>query len=184
MGLQFDTEKGDDLETIRKRLAEAAAWFDVASRLPDSGFPRSAECHPRHFEDNRKRTVLSVASDRRWALKQSGDAFNRPIEGRLLLYAPDENLSDGAAESASQGFFTMENEPPWDLWLGWVVDLSYFASTTEISMRTRAREYLVFWIPPAFVQAADDGIDVNPEACIEWLPELEHALGLRSGPPA
>jgi hypothetical protein len=48
MGLDFDTEKGDDLETLRERLAEAAAWFEVASQLPESGFPRTADLHPPH----------------------------------------------------------------------------------------------------------------------------------------
>jgi hypothetical protein len=89
------------------------------------------------------------------------------IEGRLLSFAPDETLSDGAAEAVSQGFFNVENEPPWDLWLGYVVELG-----------ERRWGYVVCWIPPTFVQAAADGIDVNPEVCIDWLPELEQELGL------
>jgi hypothetical protein len=28
------------------------------------------------------------------------------------------------------------------------------------------------------VQTAQDGIDVNPVDCVNWLPELEAALGL------
>jgi hypothetical protein len=167
MGLEFDTEKSDDLETLRQRLAEAAAWFEVASRIPDSGFPRSDDFHPRHLEDDRKRAVRWVANDRRRALPRSGERMSDRIEGRLLSFAPDETLSDGAAESVSQGFFNVENEPPWDLWLGWVVEKS-----------DRPREYLVCWVPSNFVQAAADGIEVNPEVCIDWLPELEQALGL------
>ena len=37
--------------------------------------------------------------------------------GRLLLYAPDENLCDGAAQSSSKGFFDVDNIPPWDTWI-------------------------------------------------------------------
>ena len=59
----------------------------------------------------------------------------------------------------------MEDEPPWDLWLGWMVEKS-------------GREYLVSWIPPVLVQTVENGIDVNPVECIFWLPELEQALDL------
>jgi len=76
-------------------------------------------------------------------------------------------VHDGASESVTSGFFNIEDEPPWDLWLGWVADTS-----------ARGREYLVCWIPPALVQTAQDGIDVNPVACIDWLEDLEQALGL------
>ncbi len=64
------------------------------------------------------------------------------------------------------GFFDVVDEPPWDLWLGYLVEAS-------------GRSYLVSWIPPAFVDTAEDGINVNPVACVFWLDELEQTLGLR-----
>lgn len=39
------------------------------------------------------------------------------LPGRLLIYIPDENVSDGASRFASNGFFDAYDCPPWDLWL-------------------------------------------------------------------
>jgi len=73
--------------------------------------------------------------------------------GRLLLYLPDENLSDGAAQYASKGFFDVQNVPPWDTWVCLI------------------ERYLVSWVPPLLMDLASQGIDVNPEQCILWAPE-------------
>jgi hypothetical protein len=70
--------------------------------------------------------------------------------GRLLLYVPSENLADGAARYSSNGFFDVNNVPPWDTWIAF-------------SERT-----LVSWVPTALVELAQKGIDVNPEGCIRW----------------
>jgi len=70
--------------------------------------------------------------------------------GRLLLYVPSENLADGAAQYSSNGFFNVNNVPPWDIWVAF-------------SERT-----LVSWVPMALVGLAQKGIDVNPEGCIRW----------------
>jgi hypothetical protein len=71
-------------------------------------------------------------------------------EGRILLYAPDENLFDGAAVYYSKGFFDVNNVSPWDTWVCFVDD------------------HLVSWVPPALEELAAAGIDVNPEKCIQW----------------
>ncbi len=70
--------------------------------------------------------------------------------GRLLFYVPSENLADGAAQYSSNGFFDVNNVPPWDIWVAF-------------SERT-----LVSWVPTALVELAQKGIDVNPEGCIRW----------------
>jgi hypothetical protein len=70
--------------------------------------------------------------------------------GRLLLYNPNENLACGAGEHSSNGFFDVNNVPPWDIWID-------FSEGTLIS-----------WVPPTLVDVAQMGIDVNPEACIRW----------------
>ena len=70
--------------------------------------------------------------------------------GQLLLYNPNENLACGAAEHSSNGFFDVNNVPPWDIWVD-------FSEGTLIS-----------WVPPALVDVAQMGIDVNPEGCIRW----------------
>jgi hypothetical protein len=70
--------------------------------------------------------------------------------GRLLRYTPSENLACGAAEVSSNGFFDVNNVPPWDIWVD-------FSEGT-----------LVSWVPPALLDVAQMGIYVNPEACIGW----------------
>jgi len=72
-------------------------------------------------------------------------------EGRLLVYVPEENLADGAAEVESNWFFDTENAPPWDSWVAY-------------SNRT-----LLSWVPARLVPLVQRGIDVNPEECIRWL---------------
>jgi hypothetical protein len=79
--------------------------------------------------------------------------WERRETGRLLLYAPDENLFDEAACSASPGFFDAGNIPPWDTWICFFV------------------EYLVRWVPPPLAELANQGIDANAEPCILWTPE-------------
>jgi hypothetical protein len=74
-----------------------------------------------------------------------------PIRGRLLLFVPSETLMDGAAKYSSNGFFDVNNVPPWDIWVAF-------------SDRT-----LVSWVPTALVETAQRGIDANPEVCIHWI---------------
>jgi hypothetical protein len=82
-------------------------------------------------------------------------AFTRDLQrGRLLLYAPDENLADGAAQYSSKGFFNWDNQPPWDTWICF------------------HEQYLVSWVPPQLLELAKIGIEVNPEECISWAPEV------------
>jgi hypothetical protein len=70
--------------------------------------------------------------------------------GRVLLYAPMENVSDGASEASSRGFFDGEDAPPWDLWF-------------------RYKDGTIFsWVPERLVSAAQAGIDANPVDCIHW----------------
>ena len=92
-----------------------------------------------------------VAQRSQWTSKMSsgGDALNA-AGGRLLLYDPKDNLACGAAEFSSNRFFAVNNVPPWDIWVD-------FSEGT-----------LVSWVPPAFVDLAQMGIDVNPEQCIRW----------------
>jgi hypothetical protein len=98
--------------------------------------------------------VLSVvASKRRESLKRLGAQVTLPSpedDGRLLHYWPQENLSCGAAEYSSNGFFDVHNVPPWDTW---------------ISSDGGA---LVSWVPKILIPLAQAGIDANPEACIAW----------------
>jgi hypothetical protein len=73
--------------------------------------------------------------------------------GRILLYIPQENLADGAAQVSSGGFYDADNVPPWDVWVGF------------------SNSALVSWVPPTLIEVAQMGIDANPENCIRWSDE-------------
>ena len=102
--------------------------------------------------------ILETLSKKRAEQLRRDNLYPRSSEsggnsGRLLLYAPDENLCDGAAQYSSKGFFDIDNVPPWDTWI------CFF------------EPYLVSWVPPRLVELANIGIEVNPEECICWAPK-------------
>jgi hypothetical protein len=86
----------------------------------------------------------------RQSRKQPGERSIALRVGRLRLFAPEDNLADGAAEDASMGFFDMNHVPPWD---------------ASILMFDK---YLVLWFPPQLVWLVQGGLDVNPEQCFLW----------------
>jgi hypothetical protein len=94
--------------------------------------------------------------------------------GRLLAYFPDDELSDGAAEAETRGFFDVNNAPPWDTWVALFRDEGGDVSTSDC---------LVSWVPGTLVKSVDRGIFVNPEGCIRWLapPELPILAQIRAG---
>jgi hypothetical protein len=105
--------------------------------------------------------------------------------GRLLLFAPDETLSDGAADVSSGGFFDSDNVPPWDTWVAYIDDLAIdpqfdhpwflgaYHDYQKITHQPMPLSYLVCWVPPCLLEVAEAGIDVNPEECIEWLADRD-----------
>ena len=96
------------------------------------------------------------------------------LGGRLLVYFPDGELSDGAAEIESRGFFDVNNAPPWDTWIALFRD-----DSADIS----SRDHLVSWVPKELVEIVDRGIYVNPEQCIVWLSDARIPIAerLRAG---
>jgi hypothetical protein len=124
----------------------------LRSPVLDPGCKRLPEIRPKQVS-----VVESVANRRaeQLRLKQRypSDIANDLQGGRLLLYSPDENLCDGAAQYSSKGFFDVDNIPPWDTWV------CFF------------EQYLVSWVPPQLLELANIGIEVNPEQCILWAPE-------------
>jgi hypothetical protein len=154
----------DSLPTpLRRLINEAALWclprLD-ATRMANCW--RSEELRPKYFEPSRAATVASLIRDRRNRL---GTVLTpKAGAGRLLAYFPDAELSDGAAELESHGFFDVYNEPPWDSWIAWTVN--------PVVQDSAYREFLTVWIPDILVPMAQRSINVNPEQSIEWLEEL------------
>ncbi|AKF10722.1 hypothetical protein [Sandaracinus amylolyticus] len=152
--------------TFAQRLAETIAWCAPRAGIGDPRRSlRDPQLQPQLLARDRAQTVAWLVSRRdRRVRGEPIPPSTRPASGRLLVYFPDANLSCGAAELETDGFFDADNVPPWDTW---------------ISVHDRAHgcpsygSMLVCWVPPALVELVDRGIDVNPEQCIVWIDALE-----------
>jgi hypothetical protein len=159
------------LEHFFQNLAEAIVWCrsrqDAAS--PQSCL-RGAPFGSRSTGSIDEELVAAVVD---WRRAEVGAVpASSPLEGgRLLVYFPDANLCDGAAEAESQGFLDVENSPPWGTWVGLFND--------EQDDGHGYGRYLVAWVPPAFLAHAGSGIAVNPEECILWLETTDLTLKKR-----
>jgi len=157
-----------DTEPVRLRLAQALAYCATRADAADPrGSLRSDQLRPRVLEPDRARAVHAIAHlrtvyvPRNLSQVTNGDGLGG---GRLLAYFPDADLSDGAAEQETDGFFDVYNAPPWDTWVALLRD--------ESRSDRSYQEFLVSWVPPAFVALAGRGIHVNPESCIVWLDDV------------
>jgi hypothetical protein len=163
---------GDDVE-FEQRLGETIAWCSRAAVAGDGTTHLwSEELRPWPLSPDRAATVLDALKQRarREPARRATTVQESDLRGgALLLYFPDENLADGAAELETKGFFDADNVPPWDTWVGLFLDDSAAISR---------REYLVSWVPPSLVSSVERGIRVNPEGCILWLADSTVPLAL------
>jgi hypothetical protein len=153
---------------FEQRLAETIAWCVQRIRETDPKQAlRSQEISPQLLAQDRAVLVRSVAEWRSHRMRDVAAAVDRESlhGGRLLVYFPDADLFDGAAEVASRGFFDVHNAPPWDTWIALAED------PREVAVSYR--QYLVAWVPPELVARAHGGIMVNPEECIAWLDDAD-----------
>jgi hypothetical protein len=176
---EFTTGFGDDV-SFERRLAETVAWCQPRARASDPAASlRSVSLRPRVLEIDRPSIVRSVTEARAQSLlvrNGRGDRKNSGLAGgRLLAYFPDDDLSDGAAEAETNGFFDVHNTPPWDTWVALFRDEG----------RDLARDCLVSWVPRELLKSVDRGIYVNPEECIVWLgpPKLPIVEQIRASRP-
>jgi hypothetical protein len=158
--MNLDREKGHSLDELVQNMAEAIAWCSSRPRpwSPLATF-RSVDIAPEFGSDSRKSWVQSVATQRRRALGGGNISLQKKFygyEGRLLAYYPDENLACGVAEVETQGFFTVDNVPPWDTWVAYLHE----------DDRTN---YLLAWVPGPLTRIVGEGIRVIPEECVGWL---------------
>src|SRR5262245_34397058 len=79
---------------------------------------------------SQRHQVFSVSWERSRRLLSSGKRNLPPLPGlcggRLLAYFPDDNLFDGFAEAVSEGFFDVNNIPPYDTWVWMVHNMKAF----------------------------------------------------------
>jgi hypothetical protein len=164
------------------RLKETRSWCAAHAVANDPvASLRSPALRPRLLESSYESAVHSVCLERaRKAVVNEGGRgavekltsllqAKPTFDGRLLVYFPDADLCDGAAELESRGFFDGNNCPPWDTWV------ALFTSPAESNSFGNV---LVAWVPATFEADAAAGIDVNPEECIQW---LDAALAERLG---
>ncbi len=80
----------------------------------------------------------------------------RTVPGKILVFWPEETVHCGASEASSEGFFDLDDTPPWDTWF-------WYGPTAQVSPGIYA------WVPEDLVQIAERGIDANPVQCMQWL---------------
>jgi hypothetical protein len=162
-----------DQVPFAQRLSETQRWCTRPGRLDPRTSLRSHEIMPWILEPDPFRIVRYLAEQRRHKLEErSGDGpYRDPAPasgGRLLVHYPGLNLTDGAAELASDGFFDLWNLPPWDTWIAFGEQPT---TARELSWAT----FLISWVPPQLVDHANLGVEINPEQCIAWLDDRQLA---------
>lgn len=163
--------RSDSREELLVQLSETIQWcLPRADVSAPATCLRSSQLTPNPLAGSPSAVVQSVACARQVALcwprlSPAADLAG----GRLLAFAPSESLFDGCAEQETGGFLNTENAPPWDTWIGVIREIT-------------GREYVLSWIPSAFVELVSLGIEVNPEECIWWVDADLQLLGTGFGP--
>ena len=159
-----------DPKAFDRRLAETIGWCGMRLDPANPGTSlRSFETRPRTLPSDRFDLVHSATVGGRGSRFRAAPLRNAARNGgRLLAYFPDADLTDGAAELESKGFFDVFNAPPWDTWVAYVEE--------EAADDRSYASYLVAWVPPELLEPAAVGIEVNPEECIAWLGDTRTAV--------
>lgn len=155
------------LGQFKTRLAQTIFWCAPRADLSNPAVSlRTLQLRPRLLEESRFSAVESVSNARELFGGEEIRKATIPDNlagGRLLIYFPNYDLACGAAEQETKGFFDINNVPPWDTWVAYRQDAR--------SIDSYDTEYLITWIPREFVELAGEGINVNPEQCIQWLKD-------------
>ena len=163
---------GIDDEILGARLAETVAWCDSIASSADL---RPETLRPSLFHDGPEHLVVDLGQSRQLQLRARKAQVQHEspvvVTGRFMLYFPDENLSDGYAQLVSGGLFDVDNLPAYDTWV------SFF--TEQDHPQRSARRYLLCYVPAPLLDAADAGIEGNPESCIVWLEQSDVSIRRR-----
>jgi hypothetical protein len=122
----------DQVAAFRQSLAEIIAWCAARATVTDpEGCLRTPDLKPDPLDyhlslTERQACVATVIQARSRLLRDAGLYPSKPATdlagGRLLLFDPDETLSDGSAAVVSRRFFEDNNVPPWDCWILYLAD--------------------------------------------------------------
>src|ERR1041384_5682667 len=157
------------LEPFWRALQEAIAWCQPRANVLDPpGCFRDETLRPPTLSRIYASAVSTVLAWRRAATRPQSSTELSLAGGRLLVYFPDADLCDGAAQLESKGFLDVHNCPPWGTWVGFFSD--------QDGSEDSCSSYLVAWIPREFLKLVSAGIDVNPEECIVSVDQTQVAL--------
>lgn len=159
--LASEPDLRESLAPFWERLQQTIAWCAPRTdpTRPKECY-RSPELRPRVLHPSYRAAVQDVGVSRGLYLGRALGRLSMPVsKGRLLVFGPDEELSDGAAEAETDGYFDVNNTPPWDTWIAFIEE--------------PGASYLLSWVAPHFIEPVARGIDVNPEGCIRWLDEAQ-----------
>lgn len=181
-----------DLALLKWRLTETIKWCCKRASIDDpENSLRSPELEPDRFDwqqtiSERQATVDLLAAKRANFLRRQNRYPTEPakdlVGGKLLIYLPEQSLSDGAAQANTNWFFDADNVPPWDTWLCYVHDID----TSKANQMRKAQgkidwddyiiypeSFLLVWVPPQMLTLIDVGITANPEHCIFWATDAD-----------
>jgi len=96
------------------------------------------------------------------------------MDGRILLYAPDQTLSDGGEQRDSLGFLDQHNLPAWDTWLYYIPFES--AECNKDRGWPQHGGFLVSWVPGELVELINHAMRVNYDYCFVWEDELSGVM--------
>lgn len=181
---------------FKRRLAEAIAWCMPRASAEDPAgstrfpafapenlhgeYPHLTPFNPTLFREDvlaalqRREEIVAQLAGQRRRLLADGDGIVAPplpipFTGRLLLLRFDLQIADGLSMSESAGFFDIYDTPGWDTWVWYEVDWEAARANRERS------EFLVSWMPPSFIEHAEQGIRVNCVNCLTWANDSEFA---------
>lgn len=191
-----------DIEALRWRIAETIAWCTRRGPMPDVASAtrlRTPELCPAGFsyvtDDDgytsmepslgslKSEGLMSVfegVAARAGMLRTDNIYPSAPAHdlagGRLLCYAPYENLAEGVEEQETQGYFDLEAVPPWDTWICFVDEPSRLHARPQ-GQDSWYNPFLISWVPPDLVSIVEEGgRNTSTTYALAWADELDSAF--------
>jgi hypothetical protein len=163
----WEVPQGTRIDDLATRLRETVNW--CASQMErDARIDclRDRSVAPQALSNSRWGSVSDVAHLRRQFLSDRVAAKRWHAKGRLVIYYPDAEVTDGASEAASDAFFDLYDAPPWGTWVAYFEDPNASADSAYGA-------YLVAWVPEELVAQVEAGVEVNCVSAVVWLDQAE-----------
>jgi hypothetical protein len=151
-----------------RRIAEVEAWTARHPTLRHPDLTPSLEEFPKL---DALASAVERLSARRAELLGGATPSAEGAGGRLLVCEYQVSLCSGESEGDSDGFYDINDRPPWDLWIA----TGKQPASAGMIVADPA-DALFAWVPAEFVARAQAGIDANPYECIYWLRDVPNFL--------